>query len=496
MRILSVVARVVVLTSATIGVAPTEFRPSIPKVWDDEAVRTMEVPLAQADRSPRYLSSAEYYALKVRPIYRSYPAYAKGREPAGYLESLKQKEPEVIFDAAKLHTKEDWIQAGKLVFESETRFFPADNEQPSAQDVAPLPLGKKGELLGFVPGFRYYVRQKGVLEAGTNSCAGCHTRLMPDGSAVEGAQGFPQIDKSPARQEAIRSGSPQSFQKKVDQAWGLYGAPWVKSKEEFQAELTRDEYVRELRAQHTGTFPRQGTSFSHPVRVPSLIGIQDRKYLDATGLVRQRSIGDLMRYAAVNEGMDMLAHYGDFQPGAATMAFGGADEGTRYSDAQLYALALYVYSLKPPPNPNAFDERARRGQKIFAEQGCPTCHTPPLYTNNQLSPVAGFKVPDEVRRSDAVMNTRVGTDPTLALATRRGTGFYKVPSLRGVWFRNGFGHGGQAETLEEWFDPARLNDGYVPKGFHLGTGAIEGHEKGLDLSAEQREDLIAFLKTL
>jgi hypothetical protein len=24
-----------------------------------------------------------------------------------------------------------------------------------------------------------------------------------------------------------------------------------------------------------------------------------------------------------------------------------------------------------------------------------------------------------------------------------GTGFYKVPSLRGVWFRNGHGHGGQ-----------------------------------------------------
>ena len=41
----------------------------------------MELPLVQRDRSPRYMSSAEYYALKVRPIYRSYPAYAAGREP-------------------------------------------------------------------------------------------------------------------------------------------------------------------------------------------------------------------------------------------------------------------------------------------------------------------------------------------------------------------------------------------------------------------------------
>ncbi|HEY6342685.1 MAG TPA: hypothetical protein VIY49_14420 [Bryobacteraceae bacterium] len=37
-----------------------------------------------------------------------------------------------------------------------------------------------------------------------------------------------------------------------------------------------------------------------------------------------------------------------------------AEEGTRYSDEQLYALALYISSLEPPPNPNKFDEHARR----------------------------------------------------------------------------------------------------------------------------------------
>jgi hypothetical protein len=82
------------------------------------------------------------------------------------------------------------------------------------------------------------------------------------------------------------------------------------------------------------------------------------------------------------------------------------------------------------------------------------------------------------------------------MATRRGTGFYKVPSLRGVWYRNAFGHAGQAETLEEWLDPARLKDDYVPKGFHLGPGPIKGHEFGLKLAPDDREALIAFLKTL
>src|SRR5271170_3616839 len=90
------------------------FHPDIPQAWDDKEVERLELPLAQRDRSPRYMTAEQYYALKVRPIYRSYPAYAKGMEPAGYLESLKQKEPEIIFDASQLHTKEDWIQAGKL----------------------------------------------------------------------------------------------------------------------------------------------------------------------------------------------------------------------------------------------------------------------------------------------------------------------------------------------------------------------------------------------
>jgi hypothetical protein len=44
----------------------------------------------------------QYYALKGRPIYRSYPMYYPGREPKGYIESLKQKEPEIVFDASRL----------------------------------------------------------------------------------------------------------------------------------------------------------------------------------------------------------------------------------------------------------------------------------------------------------------------------------------------------------------------------------------------------------
>ena len=82
-----------------------------------------------------------------------------------------------------------------------------------------------------------------------------------------------------------------------------------------------------------------------------------------------------------------------------------------------------------------------------------TCHTPPLYTNNKLTLAQGYTPPaDHPNRAD-IMAVSVGTDPNLALKTRKGTGFYKVPSLKGVWYRGMFSHDGSVTTLEEWFDP-------------------------------------------
>ena len=83
--------------------------------------------------------------------------------------------------------------------------------------------------------------------------------------------------------------------------------------------------------------------------------------------------------------------------------------------------------------------------------------------------------------------------------TRRGTGYYKVPSLKGVWYRSMFGHSGWCATLEDWFDPKRLNDDYIPTGFKpygSKTYPVRGHTFGLDLTPQEKKDLIAFLKTL
>ena len=145
------------------------------------------------------------------------------------------------------------------------------------------------------------------------------------------------------------------------------------------------------------------------------------------------------------------------------------------------------------------DASAARGQRVFERAGCGACHAPPLYTNNELSPAPGFHVPETHRKKYGILPISIGTDPNLTMNTRRGTGYYKVPSLKGVWYRSMFEHSGSVATLEDWLDPRRLRDDYVPtgfKGYRVKTRAVPGHEFGLGLSTEDKKALIAFLKTL
>ncbi len=250
---------------------------------------------------------------------------------------------------------------------------------------------------------------------------------------------------------------------------------------------------------------RHRSSVFYPLQIPDLIGVKDRHYLDHTGLQKHRSIADLMRYAALNQGADDLASYDGFVPADVHYSTKRQEPddpiavGGRYSDEQLYALAMYLYALEPPPNPNKLDALAKRGKEIFESEGCGTCHTPPLYTNNKLTPAEGFRVPPEALKQFDIAPFSVGTDPNMTLKTRRGTGYYKVPSLKGVWYRSMFGHSGWCATLEDWFDPERLHEDYEPTGFKpfgAESYAVKGHPFGLGLSEEDRRALIAFLKSL
>ena len=116
-----------------------------------------------------------------------------------------------------------------------------------------------------------------------------------------------------------------------------------------------------------------------------------------------------------------------------------------------------------------------------------------------LTPARSFQVPERHRDLYRILDVVVGTDVSLAFTTRRGTGYYKVPSLRGLWLRGPLEHNGSVATLEDWFDARRLRKDYVPtgyRGYGASTRAVSGHEYGVDLPDEDKKALIAFLKTL
>ena len=474
-------------------------RPNIPKTWVDAEMEELEVPLADPLASPKHISAADYYQIPELKIYKSYPIYAPGKEPPGYLEWLKKQEPQIIFDAGKLKTEADWIKAGEIVFHASRGTAEVTAEHESRN---PNWYEKSGTLLtkdGRYPYAQYVVSEKGKVEYGGFSCALCHTRVMPDGTVLKGAQGTIADDRESAwllehEAKVDMEGVRNSLRR-------FYAAPWVKPDPQANlAQLSLADIIGIGYAIPPGVISRQGTALDLPARVPDLIGIKDRKYLDATGLQLHRGAVDIMRYAALNQGMDQLASFNGFIPrGKDFKTLPDLSNQIRYSDEQLYALAMYLYSLKPPPNPNKFDALAQRGQKVFQSQACAGCHTPPLYTNNKLTPVDGFRVPPEHKKKYDILPMSIGTDPRLALQTRRGTGDYKVPSLKGVWYRGPFEHNGSVATLEDWFNPKRLKDDYVPTGFRgygIKTRAVKGHEFGLELSAEDKRALIAFLKTL
>jgi len=453
----------------------------VPRVWDDEALASMELPLAGLGQPATYVSAEYYYRIPERKIYKTYPLDAPGRDELAYLQWLREQEPEVVFDASRLKTEADWLRAGRLVWESVV--------SPSSRPVsASLPKPARRER-------RYVIREKGVVENGLTTCQECHTRFLDDGTVIPGAQGKSFEGDEERRREQVADPGFVDQRKKV--LFRSMSVPWLTpDPAEPLKQLSATGLLELLLAPVSGTFPRARTSRIFPPVVSDLIGIRDRKYLDATGLVRHRSIGDLMRYAAIVTGAEDLAHYNGFRPEGEL-----PDPSTleRFSDEQLYALALYIYSLKPPENPNKFDSLAARGQQVFEAEGCGTCHAPPLYTSNVLTPAIGFSIPADHHERFDILPTVVGTDSHLALQTRKGTGYYRVPSLRGVWYRGPFEHNGSVATLEDWFDAARLQDDYVPtgfKGFQVENRAVKGHEYGLRLESDDKRALIAFLKTL
>ncbi|MFO0625500.1 MAG: hypothetical protein U0325_07745 [Polyangiales bacterium] len=122
-------------------------------------------------------------------------------------------------------------------------------------------------------------------------------------------------------------------------------------------------------------------------------------------------------------------------------------------------LALYLLSLG---DALAAPRWSHPGAAVFRAH-CARCH-------------AG-----EGMRGGVIAAEDIGTEPSLARSADRGTGGYRIPSLRGVGARTWLLHDGAARGLEALLDPAR---------------AAPGHDAGKSLSASDRAALLAFLRDL
>ena len=145
--------------------------------------------------------------------------YRPDKEPPGYLALLESKPPEIAFDPAKLKTEEAGPEPENLSSKRQS----SSNLPGRLWNLDTLP-GTSGTGYGFtrdgiLPFMRYVIREKGKVELGTLSCAMCHSRVMPDGSVIKGAQGNFPDDRAFAYE--TRLGAAQATDK--DSLSGIFG---------------------------------------------------------------------------------------------------------------------------------------------------------------------------------------------------------------------------------------------------------------------------------
>jgi hypothetical protein len=486
---------------ASIELALSAQTTRAPKIWDDQALEDWATPIAALGIRPGHFSAAEYYAAPADNL-KTYPVYRPDKEPPGYWEWLQKQKPEPLVDASKLRTREDWIKAGETAFQY--------LDDPLARTADPLKIaamrdpkawdGVWTQADGSLRIARWAVTEKGV-QVAFAACANCHAASLPDGATIWGApignvpdgKRLSPVDLAPIS-GTLAELTGEAFPLAL---WRQFTVPWAPDP---RIEKLLDRPAEAMALIRTGVkagiaVPRTHGSPFYTAKIPDLRPLHFSRYLDATGTHRLRGPEDVARYAAFVTGADPI-EFGPYKILTAEQR----RIRFRYADETLYAIGLYLFSLEAPRNPAPSPAAlVARGRDIFIRETCVKCHVPPDYTNGKLTLAQGFQLPADHPNGSDVVHFSVGTDPGLALKTRKGTGFYKVPSLRGLWYRPALLHDASAATLEEMFDPDRLSPDHVPGGWK-GPGvtkrAIPGHPFGLALNAEDKTALLAFLRSL
>ncbi len=178
---------------------------------------------------------------------------------------------------------------------------------------------------------------------------------------------------------------------------------------------------------------------TEPARIPDLRPVRHLTHLQWSGAVRRRDALDLALRIE-------------------TLIVTTKNDGTRPPPVVALAIATWLEGLA-----DALPELPEEGRGVdVLSRECGGCHEGPGLSGEPVDV-------DEI-----------GTDPTLARSSDRGTGAYRVPSLRGVGTRGPLLHDGSVPSLDALLDPHRAG----------------GHRYGLDLSPDDRDALLAVLRAL
>jgi len=129
---------------------------------------------------------------------------------------------------------------------------------------------------------------------------------------------------------------------------------------------------------------------------------------------------------------------------------------------------------------NAVGEDVKRGYKVFQDSKCNQCHDGILFTDLQYHNVGiGMDAPEDKQDKGRFNATKDEKD----------TGAFKTPTLRDIAKSAPYFHDGSVATLEEAVD-FMVGGGKPNK--YLDTKNL----KKVNLTKEQKQDLIAFLKSL
>ncbi len=328
-----------------------------------------------------------------------------------------------LWDGRRPETMDAWVRLGREVFFR----FPLRPEPAAELAFAAgtaSHLGLEHDRDGNVPGLVAYRDIDGADQVGI-TCALCHTAIE-DGQVIEG-RARRTLDYGAMRLAYEHSvGDVSSELEARMSSWGP-----------GRADITEDDD-------------------QDPVSIPDLWRLRELRNLTQAATI----VHDSPLALAIRQETQMLHASG---------------ERVRPPRELAWALAMYLYSLRPPALAVQPDALALRGKALFSAH-CDRCHS------------------DSSGSGRAVLATRVATDPALANGRARGTGTYRPAPLVDVRNSAPYLHTGDVASLKDLLDPARLRPDF--EGSARGRGPVVGHDFGTDLPSDDRAALVAWLRTL